>query len=33
VESKGGGHDPDQASKRLSPKRVRVHAVFVSPLS
>jgi hypothetical protein len=33
VESKGGGHDPDQASKRLSPKRVRVHAVFVSPRS
>jgi hypothetical protein len=30
VERKGGGHDPDQASKRLSPKRVRTHAVLAS---
>ena len=33
VEHKGAGHDPDQASKRLSPKRVRVHAVLASPCS
>jgi hypothetical protein len=31
VERKGGGHDPDQASKRLSPKHVRVHTVSASP--
>jgi len=30
MERKGGGHDPDQASKRLSPKRVRVHAFLAS---
>ncbi|MGO9936175.1 MAG: hypothetical protein ACLPH3_00750, partial [Terracidiphilus sp.] len=33
VEHKGGGHDPDQASEWLSPKRVRVHAVSTSPCS
>jgi hypothetical protein len=31
VEDKGGRHDPDQASQRLSPKLERVHAALASP--